>query len=111
MRRRSPPPATSSTRLARGWRTGSISASNRSMVGAACEKPEGGAAVQKLVGELQTVAQLPIAPDPAVLRSTVPNAFALPGGRVYVLSGLLATSQNPDELAGVLAHELGHVRS
>jgi predicted Zn-dependent protease len=81
----------------------------RAMFGAACEKPEGVAALRKLVDELQTVAQLPIAPDPAVLRSTVPNAFALPGGRVYVLSGLLATSQNPDELAGVLAHELGHV--
>ena len=39
----------------------------------------------------------------------MPNAFALPGGRVYLLSGLLAKSQTPDELAGVLSHELGHV--
>jgi len=62
-----------------------------------------------LVGQLQAVAQLPVTPDPAVLQSAVPNAFALPGGRVYVLSGLLAKAQNPDELAGVLAHELVHV--
>src|SRR5438067_12246092 len=41
--------------------------------------------------------------------SSLPNAFALPGGRVYVLSGLLAQAQSPDELAGVLAHEFGHV--
>jgi predicted Zn-dependent protease len=44
-----------------------------------------------------------------VLQSGVPNAFALPGGRVYVLSTLLTVSQTPDELAGVLAHEFGHV--
>jgi len=48
-------------------------------------------------------------PDPVVLRSPVPNAFALPGGRVYVLSTLLDRAQSPDELAGVLAHEFGHV--
>jgi predicted Zn-dependent protease len=39
----------------------------------------------------------------------VPNAFALPGGRVYLLSGLLAKAETPDELAGVLAHEIGHL--
>jgi len=37
------------------------------------------------------------------------NAFALPGGHVYVLSGLLQKIENVDELAGVLAHEIGHV--
>jgi Zn-dependent protease with chaperone function len=81
----------------------------RAMFGTTCEKPDGVAALHKLVGELQAIAQLPITPDPAVPQSTVPNAFALPGGRIYVLSGLLATSENPDELVGVLAHELGHV--
>ena len=61
------------------------------------------------MGRLQTAAQLPIPPDPVVLRSNVANAFALPGGRVYVLAPLLAKSETPDELAGVLTHELGHV--
>ncbi len=37
------------------------------------------------------------------------NAFVLPGGRVYVSRPLLALVQNEDELAGVLAHELGHL--
>ena len=46
----------------------------------------------------------------AVLATPVPNAFALPGGRVYLFNGLLAKAQNPDEIAGVLAHELGHLR-
>jgi predicted Zn-dependent protease len=37
------------------------------------------------------------------------NAFAVPGGYVFVFSGLLARVTNDDELAGVLAHEIGHV--
>ena len=35
--------------------------------------------------------------------------MALPGGHVYVDDGLIAIAQTPDELAGVLAHEIGHV--
>ena len=77
--------------------------------GHACEPPPGIAALKKLIGQLQEVADLPIAPDPVVLQSGVPNAFALPGGRVYVLSKLLTASRTPDELAGVLAHEFGHL--
>lgn len=37
------------------------------------------------------------------------NAFALPGGYIYVTRGLLALASNEAEVAGVLAHELGHV--
>src|SRR5262249_19076431 len=38
-----------------------------------------------------------------------PNAFALPGGPVYVSRGLLALTNSEDELAGVIGHEIGHV--
>jgi len=38
-----------------------------------------------------------------------PNAFALPGGQVYVSRGLLVLLNSEDELAGVLGHEVGHV--
>ncbi|MBD8879258.1 M48 family metallopeptidase [Rhodanobacter sp. 7MK24] len=37
------------------------------------------------------------------------NAFALPGGYIAVNSGLIAITRNEDELAGVLAHEIGHI--
>ena len=37
------------------------------------------------------------------------NAFALPGGYVYVNRGLIAAARNEAELAGVLAHEIAHV--
>jgi Zn-dependent protease with chaperone function len=77
--------------------------------GTPCTRPEGQAALAKLVETLQSAARLPIPPDPVVLHSPVPNAFALPGGRVYVLSGLLDRAKSPDELAGVLAHEFGHI--
>lgn len=44
-----------------------------------------------------------------VLQSDEVNAFALPGGFVYVTTGLLAMVRNKAELAGILGHEVGHV--
>ncbi len=44
-----------------------------------------------------------------VLNTSEVNAFALPGGYVYVTRGLLALANSEAELAGVLAHEIGHV--
>ncbi len=38
------------------------------------------------------------------------NAVALPGGRVLIFDQLVQEAKSPDELAGVLAHEIGHVR-
>lgn len=74
-----------------------------------CTAPAGRAALSTVTRHLQDAARLPIPPDPIVLRSPVPNAFAAPGGRIYVLSGLLNRAESPDELAGILAHEFGHV--
>ena len=37
------------------------------------------------------------------------NAFSIPGGHVYVNSGLIAQADKADELAGVVAHEISHV--
>ncbi|MCP5114465.1 MAG: M48 family metallopeptidase, partial [bacterium] len=42
-------------------------------------------------------------------RDGMVNAFAAPGGYVVVFSGLLEKSETPEELAGVLAHEMQHV--
>ncbi len=46
-----------------------------------------------------------------VIDSPVVNAFALPGGYVYVSRGLLAECNNEAQLAGVIGHELGHVNA
>ncbi len=45
----------------------------------------------------------------AVVNSEVINAFALPGGYVYINRGVLTTASNESELAGVLGHEIEHV--
>ena len=44
-----------------------------------------------------------------VVEMVEPNAFALPGGFVYVSRGLLPLVNSEDELAGVIGHEIGHV--
>jgi predicted Zn-dependent protease len=44
-----------------------------------------------------------------VMDSPVINAFAVPGGYIYVTRGILAYLNNEAELAGVLGHEIGHV--
>lgn len=74
-----------------------------------CTGKGGEAALAKLVAMLERQGGLAMSRAPSVLQSKVPNAFALPGGKVFLLSTLLDKAQNADELAGVLAHELGHV--
>ena len=47
--------------------------------------------------------QFTVVDEPAV------NAFALPGGKIYLTRGILAFLRDEDQLAGVLGHEIGHV--
>jgi predicted Zn-dependent protease len=46
-----------------------------------------------------------------VVDDPMPNAFALPGGYVFVTRGILSVVNSEAELAGVLAHEIGHVNA
>jgi Zn-dependent protease with chaperone function len=70
---------------------------------------QGRVALGKLIGELSAAAALPFQLHVDVVRRPEPNAFALPGGHIYVYQGLIDKADTPDELAGVLAHEMGHV--
>lgn len=45
-----------------------------------------------------------------LVRAGFPNAFALPGGVILITGELIEEMAHPDEFAGVLAHEMGHVR-
>ena len=45
----------------------------------------------------------------AVIDSPVPNAFAAPGGKVFITTGLLYRLRSESELAGALGHEIAHV--
>jgi predicted Zn-dependent protease len=49
--------------------------------------------------------------ETAVFVDKEPNAFALPGGKVGVYTGIFTVAKNQDQLAGVIAHEIGHVIS
>ena len=58
----------------------------------------------------QTEADNPRLPwEYTLLNSTVINAFALPGGKVFITRGLADKLTNEAQLAGVLGHEVGHV--
>jgi Zn-dependent protease with chaperone function len=73
------------------------------------DETAGRAALAKLVGQLEGAAGLPIPLQVTAVRRKDSNAAAVPGGRIYVFAGLIAAANTPDELAGVIAHEIGHV--
>jgi beta-barrel assembly-enhancing protease len=73
----------------------------------ACHTPESDKAVAKLVGELDPGKQ-PV--DVYIANIPIPNAVALPGGKILLFDGFLAQAESADEVAGVLGHEIGHVR-
>ncbi len=62
------------------------------------------ALVRQLPAQSQSVAW-----ETAVFANPEPNAFALPGGKVGVNTGILGVARTQDQLAAVLAHEIGHV--
>ena len=66
--------------------------------------------VAKVVGNLTLVSANPAQTYRiTILNSPNVNAFALPGGYLYVTRGLLALANDSAELAAVIAHEMGHV--
>jgi Zn-dependent protease with chaperone function len=69
----------------------------------------GRAALDKLMRTLEAGAALPVPLHAAVIRRSEANAIALPGSQIYVFQGLLTKADSADELAGVIAHEIGHI--
>ena len=67
------------------------------------------AAFDKLMTQLQKAAGVQLPLRAAVIRRPEANAIALPGGNIYVFQGLIDKAQTADEVAGVIAHEIGHV--
>ena len=45
----------------------------------------------------------------SILNTPIVNAFALPGGYIYLTRGLIYLCENEAQLAGVIAHEIGHI--
>jgi predicted Zn-dependent protease len=44
-----------------------------------------------------------------VIQSPIKNAFVIPGGKIFVFTGILEVADTPDKLAAVLGHEIAHV--
>ena len=74
-----------------------------------CTSPEGARALERMVVRLAPPADLPYPLRVSVVDNRLINAVALPGGRVLIFRGLLDAAETPEEVAGVLAHEFGHV--
>lgn len=74
-----------------------------------CTAPEGRAALDRLVQRLVGPLDSPYDFKVHVVDLDITNAFALPGGYVVLFDGLISSSKAPEEVAGVLAHEMGHV--
>ena len=77
--------------------------------GSAEKERAGRVAFEKLIRQMEMAAGLPFPLKATVMRKQEANAITLPGGHIYVYEGLVRAARTPDELAGILAHEFGHV--
>lgn len=76
--------------------------------GVATVEVAGKAAFDKLMAKLEQGGDLKMPIRAVVVRRPEANAINLPGGYIYVFQGLIENAQEVDEVAGVIAHELGH---
>ncbi|MEM7296447.1 MAG: M48 family metallopeptidase [Pseudomonadota bacterium] len=74
-----------------------------------CSTPQGDAALARITDAMVGETELPYALDVSVVRTDMVNALAAPGGFVVLFDGLSQEAETPEEVAGVLAHEIGHV--
>ncbi|OUR97892.1 hypothetical protein A9Q84_06765 [Halobacteriovorax marinus] len=66
--------------------------------------------IQNLMEKIAQVSDMPdLTPKAYVINANIMNAFALPGGYVFVFRGLIDSVQDESELVGVLGHEWAHV--
>jgi Zn-dependent protease with chaperone function len=94
------------------WETGLGKSELNLMAPAAnrVENPRLDQALQQIVDRLAgTLPHCPYSFHVTVSDAEVVNAFALPGGNIVVFRGLLQATRTPEELAGVLAHEMQHI--
>jgi Zn-dependent protease with chaperone function len=74
-----------------------------------CDDEPGAAAIGRLVAKLSQGLDSSYQVRVRVLDSTIVNAFAAPGGQIILMRGMIDFTETPEEFAGVLAHEIGHV--
>jgi len=75
-----------------------------------CDAAGGQAALDRLVARLRPPSGFVEPLSVFVIDSPTINAFAVPGGQIVLLRGLIDKAEGPDEVAGILAHEITHVQ-
>lgn len=73
-----------------------------------CENPYGVAALDQLVAPLIDAADTDLELKFHVVKSPMVNALALPGGHIVIFYPLIERASDPDEISGIVAHEIGH---
>ncbi|MFP6773243.1 MAG: M48 family metallopeptidase [Alphaproteobacteria bacterium] len=82
---------------------------NRVLGGAkTCAAPAGAAALSEMAKRLASALETPPVMSVTVAEGAMVNAFAMPGGHIVIFRGLLKVARSADEIAAVLAHEMGH---
>lgn len=76
-----------------------------------CSNPKGDAALAKMIARLTESTEIEYDLNVAVMDHEMVNAFAAPGGQIVLLRGLIQQANSPEEVAAVLAHEIGHVEA
>ena len=74
-----------------------------------CDLAEGRAALDRLMARLTAAMRYDQPVTVTVVDLPLVNAVALPGNHIVLFRALIADAQSPEEIAAVLAHELGHV--
>ncbi len=73
-----------------------------------CKEGAGSAALRRILFRLQSGANYGSPFKLHLFKGDMENAFALPGRHIVLVSGLVKAAKAPEEIAGVLAHEMGH---
>jgi hypothetical protein len=74
-----------------------------------CTDGEGQKAFNQMIDKIKPQGGRPI--EAQVLSLDTINAVALPGDKIYLFDGMLQKANSPDEIAGVMAHEIGHAHN
>ena len=98
-------------KLPASWRVRLAETAEQSILGKAreCNSPAGKKALLRLASRVASGTDYPPDFTIRVFDKNMLNAFALPDGRIVLTSKLVELAQSPEEIAGVVAHEMGHV--
>jgi Zn-dependent protease with chaperone function len=72
--------------------------------------PTSNSYLDEIVADIAKCAKLPYDVKVFMIPDDTPNAFALPGGTIYITKGMLKSLKNQNELASIIGHEMGHFK-